>query len=285
VNGTIACAALIATLSSGGIAAAQNAAAADQKLMKALHDSDKTTVAALLDNDVLWTTTDGQTLDKAQVLSALPAPLEADQGPVSFQYGEVVTIRSQAGTVHVLRVWAERPDGWRLLVNHAVKQADREAPPSTAAPLKECINPCRTVPYQPKNAAETGVIKSWQALETAVSVGDAEAWAPHFADEFVVIRSGGTAPVTKQDRIAQLREQKQKGTAGAPGQLAPDHTRMFTIGGTVVMNCNTLPRAGKPSHVTRVWVKRGDMWVMTVSFQTTIQAASPVSGGAQQGAR
>ena len=44
------------------------------------------------------------------------------------------------------------------------------------------------------------------------------------------------------------------------------------------MTCQSLPHRGKPAHITRVWIKRGDMWQMTVSFQTTIQAAAPVGG-------
>ena len=48
--------------------------------------------------------------------------------------------------------------------------------------------------------------------------------------------------------------------------------------GAVVMNCQTLPHRGKPAHITRVWIKRGAEWLMTVSFQTTIQSAAPVAG-------
>lgn len=261
-------------------AAEQDAPQADHAFMQALGTSDTAAMAPLLDPELIWTDSDGKTQDRTQVLAHLPVSTVSDAGSKSYTYGEVVTVRTDSGKMHVLRVWVKRSSGWRLLVYHEVKQSERTpgaAPAAPAPPVKECVNPCQAVPYQPKNDAEAGVIKSWQALETAVTAGDGEAWAPHFADEFVVIGSGATDPVTKEGRIAALKNQKQAGTNGAPAGLAPDHTRMFTIGDTVVMNCQTLPHRGKPAHITRVWIKRGGMWQMTVSFQTTIQAAAPVA--------
>lgn len=257
--------------------AEQTALQADHAFMQALGTSDKSAVGPLLDPELIWTNLEGKTQGRTQVLEQLPVSAVSDAGSKSFTYDQVVTVQTDSGKLHVLRVWAKRPSGWRLLVYHEVKQAEQPGGGTPAPPVKECINPCKTVPYQPKNDAEAGVIKSWQALETAVTAGDAQAWAPHFADEFVVIRSGGTEPETKADRIANLNSQKQAGTNGAPGGLSPDHTRMFTIGDTVVMNCQTLPHRGKPAHITRVWIKRGGMWQMTVSFQTTIQAAASVA--------
>ncbi len=251
----------------------QDALQADHAFMQAL-GSDKAAVGPLLDPELIWIDWEGKTQDRNQVLEHLPASTVSDAGSKSYTYDQVVTVRTDSGKLHVLRVWVKRPSGWRLLIYHEVKQAEKAAPP--APPVKECINPCQTVPYQPKNDSEAGVIKAWQELETAVAAGDAQAWAPHFADEFLVIRSSGTEPETKEDRIANLNRQKQAGTYGAPGQLAPDHTRMFTIGDAVVMSCRTLPHHGKPSQVTRVWIKRNGRWLMTVSFQTTIQAADPV---------
>jgi len=256
--------------------AEQDALQADHAFMQALGNSDRATVSALLDPELIWTDVDGRTQDRAAILAKLPASAVSDEGSKSYTYGQVVTLRTDSGKQHVLRVWAKRTAGWRLLVYHEVKQAEKAGGGTPAPPVKVCVNPCQAVPYTPKNASEAGVIKSWQALETAVTAGDGPAWAPHFVDEFVVIGSGATDPVTKDDRIAALKKQKDAGTNGAPAGLAPDHTKMFTIGDAVVMNSQTLPHRGKPAHITRVWIKRGAMWLMTVSFQTTIQAAAPV---------
>jgi len=264
--------------SASGAGAEQTALQADHAFMQAVGKADKAALEPLLDADLLWTDYEGRTQDRAQMLAQPPSSAIDDADSKSYTYGQVVTVRSDSGKRHVLRVWVQRPAGWRLLVYHEVKQADTAAGGPPAPPVKECINPCKTIPYEPKNGAEAGVIKSWQALETAVFEANSQAWAQHFADEFVVISSGATDPVTKAGRMAILDAQKKAGTAGSPGGLAPDHTRMFTIGDTVVMNCQSQPHRGKPAHVTRVWVKRGGNWLMTTSFQTTIQSAAPAAG-------
>ena len=275
----ILCAAAI-ILSAGATAFAQGASGADRTFMKALATGDKATIAPLLDPDLSWTDSAGKTQNRTEVLAHLPASPTKVAASKSYEYGNVVTIRTDDGKMHVLRVWARRPSEWTLLVYHEVKQADQAPSGPPAPPVKECVNPCKSVPYTPTNDAQKGVIKSWQALETAVTAGDSKAWATHFADEFVVISSSGTEPVTKQGRMAALDKQKAAGTNGAPAGLAPDRTRMFTLGDTVVMRCEAVPHRGKPAHITRVWIKRNGAWLMTVSFQTTIQSAPPVSGAA-----
>jgi hypothetical protein len=265
----------MAALTSWPVAAAgedQTVLQADHAFAQALAKQDKKALGAILDSNFLWTDPDGKTLTKAEVLQNLPTPSAGYEAQTKeYTYGQVVNIRTDSGKLHVMRVWVKEPGGWRLLIYHEVKQAEKEASGSGAPPVKECINPCKSVPYTPKNDAEAGVLKSWGELETAVTAGDSKAWAPHFVDEFEVIRSTGTKPDNKAERMAILDEQKQAGTNGAPAELAPGHTRMFTFGDTVVMSCQSKPHSGKPDQITRVWVKRNGSWLMTVSFQTKIQ--------------
>lgn len=265
----------MAALTSWPVAAAgedQTVLQADHAFAQALAKQDKKALGAILDSNFLWTDPDGKTLTKAEVLQNLPAPTAGYEAQTKeYTYGQVVNVRTDSGKLHVMRVWVKEPAGWRLLIYHEVEQAEKAASGSGAPPVKECINPCKSVPYTPKNAAEAGVLKSWGQLETAVTAGDSKAWAPHFVDEFEVIRSTGTKPDNKAERMAILDEQKQAGTNGAPAELAPGHTRMFTFGNTIVMSCQSKPHSGKPDQITRVWVKRNGSWLMTVSFQTKIQ--------------
>ena len=250
---------------------------ADRAFVQAVAKGDKTALGAILDPRFLWTDADGNTLTKAEVLQTLPTPTPGYEAQTKeYTYGQVANVRTDSGKLHVLRVWVKEPAEWRLLIYDEVKQAEKAG--SGGGPIvHECINPCKSVPYMPKNDAEAGVLKSWGELETAVTAGDSKAWAPHFADEFEVINTGTTEPVTKAGRMAILDKQKQAGTNGAPAELAPGHTQMLTFGDTLVMSCQATPHSGKPSHITRVWVKRNGMWLMTVSFQTTIQAAPEVT--------
>ena len=110
------------------------------------------------------------------------------------------------------------------------------------------------------------------SLETGVANHDAAAWAPHIADEFAMLSSANDHPLTKSDRIATLNLQKQSGRGSAPSPLVS--AEMFDFGDSVIMTCMHQPYTGKPVHVSRLWIKRNGKWVMSISFQTTIQAAS-----------
>lgn len=252
-------------------------AQADRTLVAALARTDLKTVATLLDEEFIWTTATGETRGKSQVLAALPAPPlgdERDAQVVRRLYGALGAVQVSHGKFHILRVWGRRPAGWRLVVYHEVRQRDA---PSTDPPLpttNECDNPCKRVPYTPQSEAERGILASWQALETAVLNHDPKAWAPHFLDEFVLISSGGTEPVTKAMRIAQL---SRPGVGPAPPALAADPPVRFVVfGDAAVMISQSRPYAGKPARVSRVWVLRDGLWRMAASYQTTIQAAPAI---------
>jgi hypothetical protein len=267
---------VMAGLASRPVAAAgddQAVLQADHAFVQAIGKADKTAVGNLLDADFTWTDSEGKTQSKAEVLQALPKPALGDESGAEVKertYGEVGTIMAARGKVHVLRLWVKRAEGWRALVYHEVTQL--EQPPTAAGTgVNTCENPCKSVPYQPKNEAEQAIIASWQALETGVTAHDAAAWAPHIADEFVQISSNSDHPIDKAGRMATLNKQKLSGVGSAPAPLVS--ARMFDFGDTVVMTCLHQPYKGKPVHVSRVWIKRDGQWVMSISFQTAIQAA------------
>jgi hypothetical protein len=266
----VLCAAAMAALTSRPVAAADDDEAvvqSDHAFVAAVGKADKAAIGKLLDANFLWTDSAGKTLTKAQVLQNLPTPAAGyNTEGKEWTYGQVGTVQVASGKVHVLRVWVKRPAGWRALIYQEVTQADTAQAPGPRT--DDCVNPCKEVPYKPKNEAEKGVILSWQQLETAVTSHDPQAWSQHFADEFVLIASGGTQPTTKADRMAQL---SKPGVGPAPPGL--DWARMFDFGDTVVMVSQSKPHSGKPAHISRVWVKGTDRWQMAFSYQTTIQAA------------
>lgn len=266
----VLCAAVMAAPTSKPVAAGGDDEAvlqADHAFIEAIGKADKAAIGKLLDANFMWTDSAGKTLTESEVLQSLPTPATGyDAEAKERTYGQVGAVQVASGKVHVLRVWVKRPAGWRALLYHEVTQAEKANPPGPGT--NDCVNPCKTVPYTPKNEAEKGVILSWQQLETAVTGHDPKAWAPHFGDEFVLIASGGLQPTTKADRMAQL---SKPGVGPAPPGL--DWARMFDFGDTVVMVSQSKPYSGKPAHISRVWVKGTDMWQMAFSYQTTIQAA------------
>jgi len=247
---------------------------ADRAFAQAAAKGDAAALGKMVDAEFTWTDAEGKTLTAEEVLRAIPKDALGDESGVEVSertYGQVGAVNVGRGKVHVLRIWVQRPSGWRLLVYHEVKQLEQ---PSTSAGsgVKECENPCKMVPFQPANEAEQAIIASWQALETGVTAHDAEAWAPHIADEFVQISSNSDHVISKAGRIETLNKQKASGVGSAPAPLVS--AKMFDFGDAVIMTCLHQPYSGKPIHVSRLWIKRDGKWVMSISYQTTIQSAA-----------
>lgn len=251
----------------------QSVLQADREFVQAAGKGDSATVGKVLDTDFTWTDADGKTHSRADVLDSLPTPALGNETGAQLKqhtYSQVGAVMSSRDKTHVLRLWVRRSAGWRLLVYHEVILG-RQTPSSSGTGVKDCENPCKTLPYKPKNEAEQGIIASWQALETGVTNHDAAAWAPHIAEEFVMLGSSNDHPLSKADRMATLNLQKQTGFASAPAPLVS--AQMFDFGDAVVMTCQHQPYSGKPVRVSRLWIKRNGQWVMSISYQTTMQAA------------
>lgn len=270
------CGSLLASLVMQATSVADEAPAlqADREFVQAAGKGDGTSVAKLLDTDFTWTDAEGKTLSREEVLGALPKPALGDEAGAHQERqtrSQVEAIMADRDKIHVLRLWVKRGSAWRLLVYHEVALGRQEGG-AHGSGVTDCENPCKTIPYKPKNEAEQAIIASWQALETGVTNHDAAAWAPHIADEFAMLSSANDHPLTKSDRIATLNLQKQSGRGSAPSPLVS--AEMFDFGDSVIMTCLHQPYAGKPVHVSRLWIKRNGKWIMSISFQTTIQAAS-----------
>src|SRR5713226_662999 len=269
--------ALVSLNSAAAVGDDQSVLQADHDFVQAVGKGDTATVGRVLDADFSWTDADGRTRTKAEVLDSLPTPTLGNESGARVKqhtYSQVGAVMSARDKTHVLRLWVRRPAGWRLLVYHEVVLGRQTAAPAGPG-VKDCENPCKTLPYKPRNEAEQGIIASWQALETGVTNHDAAAWAPHIADEFVMLGSSNDHPLTKADRIATLNLQKQTGFGSAPAPLVS--AQMFDFGDSVIMTCQHQPYTGKPVHVSRLWIKRNDQWVMSISYQTTVLAAPPKS--------
>lgn len=263
------------TFQEHSLAEAEEASAlqADREFVQAVAKGDSAAVAKLLDADFTWTNADGKTFSRDEVLNSLPTPALGDEAgahQVRQTRSQVEAVMVDRDKIHVLRLWVKRGSAWRLLVYHEVALGHQE-PRSAGSGVTDCENPCKTIPYKPKNEAEQAIIASWQALETGVTNHDAAAWAPHIADEFAMLSSANDHPLTKADRIATLNSQKQTGRGSAPSPLVS--AQMFDFGDSVIMTCLHQPYTGKPVHVSRLWIKRNGQWIMSISFQTTIQAA------------
>ena len=273
--GILFCGTLVLTLGHRGAAygSEPSATQSDREFALAAVRGDTTAIAKYLDADFTWTDADGKTQSRADVLGAIPKPALGNEAGAHQQRqtrSQVEAIMTDRDKIHVLRLWVKRGTAWRILVYHEVALGRQDGGP-TGSGANDCQNPCKTLPYKPKNEAEQAIVASWQALETGVTNHDAAAWSPHIAEEFVMLGSANDHPLSKADRIATLNMQKQTGRGSAPSPLVS--AQMFDFGDTVVMTCLHQPYTGKPIHVSRVWIKRDGKWIMSISYQTTIQAA------------
>jgi hypothetical protein len=262
---------LWATLSIESVAASDSdqLLGADGTFLEAVNKADKRALGKLLDPEFIWTDADGRTETREQTLEDLPRLGIGDRDDAevkNYTYGEIGVIEENQGRVHRLRVWVKRREGWRQIVSQTVTSL--ASPPSYAPGAgKDCENPCKTVPFKPRNETERQVVAAYEGLESAAMAHDSAGFSSYVADEFVAASSNSDRIYDKRSRMADFDRSKMGGVAPTPLVSA----RMFEFGDTVVMTSLHRPDRGKPLHVTRVSVKREGKWVETVSYQTAIQ--------------
>ena len=250
------------------------AAEADRAFVMALNGDDEISALDLADEDLTWTDTTGRTLTKAAITDRWPTPAIADESRAEareFDYGRVAVVRVDRGRLHTLRVWARRPEGWRLLLYQEVESL---ASPPAGAPSgvgEECVNPCRTIPYEPKTDNERGVIAAYYALETAAHAADVANWGRYVADEFVVVSSNSDRVLTKEGRLEGLRKAAYGGVAPSPLTSA----QLLDFDSAVVMRAQHQPQRGNPLQIGRVWITRNGAWMSALSYQTAIRGHDP----------
>lgn len=246
---------------------------ADRAFVQAVAHSDKAALGKLLDADFTWTDSGGKTESRARVLQALPKPMIEDESGAeqkNYEYGDVGDVQANLGRFHVLRVWVKRPSGWRALVYQEVTSLET-APAFAPGAGKVCVNPCKTVSYQPKNETERQVISAYEGLETVAEARNSAKFAEYVADEFVAASSNSNKLYDKRSRMADFDRSKIGGVSPTPLVSA----RMFDFDNAVVMLSLHRPDRGNTLHITRIWVKRDGKWVEAVSYQTAVKAGSP----------
>jgi hypothetical protein len=243
---------------------------ADWAFMEAVRHADLAAFGRLLDPNFTWTDFEGKSQIKSEIV-AIPSPqINSGEKPsmLSYMYGNLGDIQENYGRLHLLRVWAKRPEGWKAMVYQEVMSL--EAPPSFAPGAgKDCENPCKGVPYQPRNAVEHEVATAYSKLETAAMAHNSAVFSTLVADEFVAASSNSNKLYDKIGRMNDFEHAKMAGVAPTPLVSA----QMFDFGGAVLMRSEHQPDRGKPLHVTRVWVKRNGSWMETLSYQTSVTAA------------
>jgi cytochrome c oxidase cbb3-type subunit III len=259
---------------------------ADASFVQAVARADRPALENLLDADFIWIDAAGRIESKAQVLRELPKMAissAANAETRSHAYGDLGDIQVDRGRMHVVRVWAKRPTGWKAIVYQEVMSL--ESPPSfTPGAGKDCENPCKTIAFTPQNETEREVAAAYSKLETAAHARDSKGFGLMVADEFIAATSNSDKVQTKRSRMEEFDRSKDGGLAPTPLRSA----RMFVFGDAVLMISDHQPDRGNPLHVTRLWIKRGGNWMEALSFQTAVTGTSELrylSTDVENGAR
>jgi uncharacterized protein DUF4440 len=241
---------------------------ADNAFVQALVQKDAAATANFLSPDFSWIDSVGKRYSREQVLASAPAVANADVEPQVRVYGNTAVVRVNRGRMNVLRVWVIRAEGWRAVLYQEVLQVEKSEPPAGKTST-ECVNPCKTIPFQPQTANEREAIASWQGVMRAMAESNADAYSPLIADEFTATDTFHDRPYTKADRLAQIDKQKTTGRRAAPQELLS--AEMLDFGETVMMVAHEQRPGAKFYFNTRMWVKRDARWQMLFSLNTQIE--------------
>jgi hypothetical protein len=260
--------------------------AADTALAEAMRADDKAAARRLLALQFSRVDADGKVHPRKEFLADLkrapPAP-PSDAKIRNFGLLATVTGRRKAAhdsDVFFIDVWVRQKGAWRALLMQDVPIAADDEPAAVSAPATsalgptggaqpyECSNPCSALPYRVRSLAEQDVVNAFQTIMKAIVARNADEWAKHVADDFVVYASGKT-PIAKTGRIATIEQQKESDAVVKVGEVRT--MRLAVYGDSAVMTATDVDEGRPPYRAARIFVKRDGRWLMAISAHTDVK--------------
>ena len=251
-----------------------SAAAADAAWIAALTSRDRSTAISLLDTEFEWTNSQGRMHTRSetvQTLSALAADLHGETNVHHYDYTHAHVITSVREGARMMRVWAMRPDGWRILAAITTALVTGTTPfAAPAATTGDCENPCRTMPYAPSSENAKQIAAVFMRLKMDEWHPDPIDWAPFVLDDVLYVTE--TAQLSKQDRVNRLASLKASGAPSTPGDPVVS-MQIHDFGDAAVMIARHTPyRGGDPYYSLRVWAFKDGRWQLANTQQTVIRS-------------
>jgi hypothetical protein len=274
-----ACAIVLGAAAAHAQSTPSSARQADQVLLAAAAKNDATAAGALLDTDFEWTTPAGVNHKRDETLanlSALATNTRGETGVQSYTYDHMVVLTGMRPSSRFMRVWVQRPQGWRLFTMIDVPIVTGTTPPFSVPTTQtaDCDNPCRNIPFNPATPAQREMLDIFKRLKMDEWHPNPDDWAPWVLDDVYYFTSA--AAMSKADRVNRLAQQRQSGAPAVPGDPVL-FMRIAEFGQSAVMFARHAPfRGGKPFYSVRVWAFRDGKWRFANSAQTTIDAAAPL---------
>ena len=253
--------------------AAHDAAAADSAWTAALTNGDASAATAL-DADFEWTNSLGGTFTRDQTverLQTLAADLRGETDIRHYGYGHVHATTSARGDARMMRVWALRPEGWRVLGVIVTTLVTGTTPFAASAPAAgDCENPCRTMPFTPASANARVIADVFMRLKMDEWHPNPSDWTQFVLDDVFYVTE--TAQLSKGDRVKRLASLEASGAASTPGDPVVS-MRIHDFSDSAVMIARHTPfRGGDPYYSLRVWAFRDSRWQLANTQQTVIRS-------------
>jgi len=255
--------------------------AADNALAEAMRAGDRKAARRLLTLQFTLVDADGKIHPRHELLGALKILASQPATDIRVRNSGLLAMitghrpAAHGADVFFLDIWVKQKGAWRALLMQDVPIVPDEQPAATAAALhvaelktsSDCANPCKTLPYRVRSAAEQDVVSAYQAIAKAVVAHDASEWAKHVTDDFVAY-AGDRPLITRTMRMAALADQSDV-PAMHVGQVQT--MRLAGYGDGAVM-ITTEADGSKTYRAARVFMRRDGHWLMATSAQNDVES-------------
>ena len=264
--------------------------AADTSIALAEAEGDRPYLGTKLDDRFTFIDWAGTVRKKAQFLADLPTikPSDTANEPDVRLYGALAVVTgnhympSLNADTRFLHVFVRRAGAWAAFA--FVESVIQTSPPASqakgAGPVAippgggadACDNPCRTIPFSPRNAAERGVLDAYKQVETESVTGDVEAFAKHLADELeIVIPNYRGKPVTKSAAVASHQQMRDKNIYYPPVPITQAEVAVFGDAALMTSRHAAPSDPTQSSILVQLWVRRDGRWQLALSQQIHIR--------------
>ncbi len=250
--------------------------AADTALGAAMRADDKSAARRLLSLQFTYVDENGKIHERKEFLADLKGVAAALPSDVKVKIYGLASPWSP-GT-------ANRPSGKRFLSRHlgqAERRLARAGDAGRRARARRVTQPrpdrrvagakpyrmqesCQTIPYRVRSPAEQDIVTAFQAIEKATVAHDADEWAKHVADEFVLYRSG-RAPLAKAGAHGHDQATENRATTAVTvSEIESMRLSVYGDGAAMIATHGTPESSRPPFRAAASGSKRNGQWQLAI---------------------